>query len=447
MLHPGALRLLALLALLLGCAAPQSGSPRNLILISIDTLRPDMLGTYGYGRDTSPHLDALARRGVVFEAAYATAPWTLPSHASLLTGRYPSRLGMVWLDRKLPARVGTLATLLSEAGFRTAAFVNSVFLGSRHGLDRGFQDFRLVPEEFGRRAPSLVELGAARWIQSSSGPPFFLFLHYYDVHSDYASLPEYEERFVRPYRGNVNGSTEQLKQIKREGTELSEPDLAHLEDLYVAGIQQLDDGLGRLMTVLEAADLLEDTLLAVTSDHGEEFGERGGVEHGGSQHEELVRVPLLLAGPGIPSGRRVETPVSLVDLLPTLLSRLGVAAPGGLDGHDLSPLLRGAEVPAELRDRLIFSEADGRIGEDEPVTTAVRRGRYKLIEDRSADSLRLYDLDADPGEHRDVGDLHPDVFAELTRALGVFAASHEEAERVDLGPDEKEHLRKLGYAW
>lgn len=435
--------LAAAAVLLAGCGG--EAEPRNLLLISVDTLRPDLLGAYGYERSTSPAIDALAEEGVLFEDVMSPSPWTLPAHASLLTGVYPSRHGMKGHEARLPARLDTLASVLGDRGFRTAAVVNSHYVSAKYGLDRGFQDFHYVREAIGRVAPSEVGERARAWLRVRAAEPFFLFLHYYDVHSDYASLPRYERRFVRPYEGPANGTTGQLLRYREGEIELDPADARHLKDLYAAGIRQLDDGLARLRRTLEEEGLLERTLVVLTSDHGEEFLEHGGVLHGRKQHVESVRIPLVLRGPGLPEGRRIPTPASLVDVMPTLLSLLGVSSPPALDGRNLSPLF--GDAPTEgLRGRFLFGEADHNNAEHD-VTRAVRRGSFKLIYNRLSGRSELFDLAEDPGETRDVKAQQPEAARRLRAVLGRFLERETlPGEKAPaLTPDERERLEALGY--
>jgi arylsulfatase len=417
------------------------------VLVSIDTLRADMLGCYGYARPTSPALDALAARGVLFERAFSPAPWTLPAHTSLLTGLQPSRHGVVSHGVALAAGIPTLAEVLEARGFFTAGIVNSHNLGDRYGLHRGYASYDYVLEQERRVAPSQVEALALRWLERDPPEPFFLFLHFYDVHSDYRALPRYGRLFARAYDGPVDGSTQQLRRVRRGELELGPGAAGRLADLYAAGIRQMDDGLARLLASLDEHGLLDDTLLVVTSDHGEEFLEHGGVLHGRTQFDEVLRVPLVLSGPGLPRGRRVSEPVSLIDVLPTVLALLGVPAPEDLDGLDLRPLWTGG-ASAALRDRAFFGEADHGNQPDDR-TRSVRRGRFKLILDRPTGESRLYDLVADPRETRDVSAEHPVEAAALRRELD------DHLERTtprtppvplpDLERDDVERLRALGY--
>ena len=267
--------------------------PRNLIIVSIDTLRADRLGCYGNERPTSPAIDRIAGEGVVFDDASAPSPWTKPSHASLLTGLYPSRNGAVAMESDMREDVVHLASHLAGRGFQTLAVVNSMFL-NQHGLERGFQKLKYVPFVQGNRKSSPVTASAIEMLRKRDrGKPVFALVHYMDVHSDYLSLPKYEKMFVRPYEGFADGTTQQLYRFAAGQFDLEEKDAAHLLDLYDAGIRQVDDELARLFGFLEDDGLLDDTLLVVLSDHGEEFLEHGSVLHGHTQFQEVVRVPLI----------------------------------------------------------------------------------------------------------------------------------------------------------
>jgi arylsulfatase A-like enzyme len=436
-------RLLAasLLATLAACGREEP--PRLVVLISIDTLRADHLGLYGYARLTSPFLDTLALESTVFDEAMSTSPWTLPAHASLLTGLYPSRHGLISHERYLDSSLSTLAQLFSNAGYRTAAVVNSHNLSPVFGLDRGFQQYRYVEEVASRREPSSeITYQAMGWVREAGENRLFLFLHYYDVHSDYVSLPEHESEFLRLYEGIADGSTAQLAAHREGKVALSPTDAPNLIDRYDAGIRQMDREIGRFVEFLRERGLWERALFVLTSDHGEEFFEHGGVLHGQTQYQEVIRVPLLVRGPGVPGGGRVSTPVSLIDIAPTLLARAGIASPAGLDGFDVAPLWLES---GNLEDRVLFSEADHNNVEPD-ITRAARAGRFKLHFNRLSREYRLYDLARDGAEQEDLSTEEEKAFAALAEELDRFLANErEEAPVRTLSADEIEKLRSLGY--
>jgi arylsulfatase A-like enzyme len=439
-------RLSLAISLTLACLAcgGREERPRLVVLVSIDTLGADHLGLYGYERPTSPVLDALALESTVFEQVMSSSPWTLPAHATLLTGLYPSRHGLTSHERYLSSSLTTLAQLFSQAGYRTAAVVNSHNLGPEFGLDRGFQQYRYVEERAERREPSTEITGQGmEWVKGAGENSLFLFLHYYDVHSDYASLPEYETEFLRPYDGIADGSTAQLAAHLRGKVSLSPSDAPNLIDRYDAGIRQMDAEIGRFLDFLRERSLTEETLLMVTSDHGEEFFEHGGVLHGQTQYQEVLRVPLLLRGPGVPRGRRVPTPVSLVDVAPTLLALAGIVAPRGLDGFDIAPLW--SEGNRELEARYLFSEADHNNVEPD-ITRSVRYRRFKLHYNRLSRERKLYDLSRDPDERTDISGDEERAVAALWERLDRFLSSEKvEAPVRALSDEEIEKLRSLGY--
>ncbi len=459
--------------------------PRLVLLISIDTLRADHLGFYGYQRFTSPVLDGIAAEGTVFDDASATASWTLPSHASMLTGLFPLSDGVLSFRTRLPDEIPTIASILGKAGWETAAVVNVEWLKrENYGLTRDFEKYAWAESSLSRRSSNTwVTDQMLQWVDEIGDRPLFIFAHYYDLHTDYVAADAYEKLFLTPYDGIVDGTGWQLRQATLpeayiescqqnydperctfgdtfkiddsvEKLHLGPADVRRLKELYDAQIRQLDTELGRLFARLRERGLLDRTLLVVTADHGEEFAEHGSFEHSITAYQECVRVPLLLRGPGVPAGLRVSAPVSSVDIVPTILARTGVDAPASLEGRDLSPLLRGAD-DEPFRKRLLYVEAAGGIssdymsgGEFYPVYRSVRRGRYKLVLEARSGSSVLYDLATDPGEHTDVSASHPQVAAEL-REVAQKRYSVERARPeapVQIDAEDAARLRALGYA-
>jgi arylsulfatase A-like enzyme len=426
------------------CSDRGPARPPNVLLISIDTLRPDMLGCYGYDRPTSPTLDLLAGEGVLFENAFTTSPWTLPAHGSLLTGLYPRHHGATRESRALRRNIPTLGEILSKQGFSTMAIVNSHYVGRRYGFSRGFDEFVYVQEHMSEREPSEVVDTALSWLSNRREGPFFLLLHAYDVHSDYGALPEYERMFVLPYQGKIDGSTEQLLEIGRNTVDLDASDVDHLIDLYAAGIRQMDAELARLIEHLRATEELENTLIIVVSDHGEEFFEHGGLLHARTQYDEVIRIPLILRGPGVPRGHRIATPVSINDILPTTLALVGVQWDGAFDGMDVSRLWR-SEASDAARGRILFGEADQH-NEKPDITRYARYQRYKLIYNRLTRQSSLYDLRADPRERRDVSDAQPQIKQQLMNELQRFESVRMVGDPLPAIDEEtRRRLRALGY--
>jgi len=445
-----ALALLAIATAFGSSSAAPRREARNLILVSFDTLRADRLGCYGNARPTSPHFDELAGTGVLFEDASAAAPWTKPSHATLLTGLYPSRHGMTTMTSTLAADVVPIAAWLAQRGFRTAAIVNLGMLAT-HGFERGFDHVAASELPQGRRAGSTITDSAIEWLRGQGAKKrFFLFLHYMDLHSDYEAEPPYLAQFVRPYDGSLRGTTQELYRIAERKLHPSEADVSHLVDLYDASLRQTDEHLGRLIAFLTETGLLDTTLLVVTADHGEEFLDHGGVLHGQTQYQEVARVPLVLHGPGVVAGRRLADPVSLVDVVPTALGLLGLPAPEDVDGVPLHPLWQkpGHTLPA----RFLFFEADITFPPPAPgvvppgTRRAVRFGKYKLHYDIRTRQAQLYDLAQDPREMHDVRGAHPEIASVLLGRLTEYLARPEVASPGrELTDEQLEALRSLGY--
>ena len=473
-------------------AQPGFEGPRAIVLVSIDTLRADHLGLYGHERFTSPVLDEVARQGVVFEDASAPSPWTLPSHASMLSGLSPFEHGLVSAQRGLSSEVETLADWFNVAGWKTSAIVNTLFLRrEKHGITRGFEDYLAVKRsDYKQKEPSswVTDEAIAR-IQDQGEDPLFLFVHYYDVHADYTSLEAYEKVLVGPYEGSADGSAWQLmranfdpvhiegclaefdpdrceygsKEIPRridadmERVSFDGEDVRHLRELYDAGIRQMDTELGRLFSFLKETGRDQDTLIVVTSDHGEEFMEHGRVDHFLTMYQESLRVPLILSGPGIPDGERFGEPVSLIDIAPTVLSLADLPIPDRVEGRDLSALWRGGEA-FDWQERLLFGEASGGhehahwLPDVYPIYRSVREGRYKLVERKQGAELsfELFDLELDEGEQNNLYDEKPEVASRLIAYLSgrdqtQGGGAGPQGAEVELDAAEREELRALGY--
>ena len=443
---------LAIAALLLGtaCPSPPPADAPRLVVISVDTLRADRLGCYGYARPTSPNLDALAAAGTLVERVVAPSPWTLPSHVSLMTGLYPHRHGVKNHDHRLRTAIPTLAGRLGEAGLKTMGIVSSQHLTTRTGFPRGFAEFLYVPEwsvEPGKK-PVLrnpaepITDRALDWLaeRRDDEAPFFLFLHYYDPHSDYAPEPSYRERFVGPYEGPLDGSTDQLIDVRKGRRPITPEDARHVSDLYDAEIRQLDEALEPLFAYLDRSELAATTHVVVTSDHGEEFLEHGSVLHGRTYYDEVVGIPLLIRGPGVPAGHRDGRVASLVDVAPTVLALLGLE--GGIEaqGRDLSA---GWRDPTPDPGRTIFSEADW-MNEVPEAYRMARDPRYKLIRETRSGRSWLYDLETDPGERSPIDD--PSIRERLAAELDATKDGASPEAAAPLADPELERLKALGYA-
>jgi arylsulfatase A-like enzyme len=411
----------------------------NLLLISVDTLRPDHLSAYGYARETSPHLDALAADGVLFLSAIAQAPSTLPSHASLLTSLVPAHHGAsLKAERALPDGVTTLAEVLRERGYATVAFHGGGQVAAEFGLAQGFDTYQAVEGRFAQT------VAAARgWLEASAGRPFFLFLHTYETHAPYRPELRHLDLFDDGYAGDLPdwiGLEEHLMPINGFAgprRALGPADLAHVVDVYDAGIRSMDEALGELVAFLRETGLYERTLIVLTSDHGEELGERGFVGwHAHTLFDELLRVPLVVKLPGSAlAGARVARQVRSLDIAPSVLDVLRIPAPEPFEGISLFDPRAAGDAVSELA----WSQTEP--GARAPAATSLRTSRWKLY------GSRLYDLRADPGERTDVARRRSQLARRLSARRDEIAAeaAAPAARTAGLSEATRERLRELGY--
>lgn len=398
-------------------------SPRklNVLLITLDTTRADRLGCYGYSLAKTPVLDRLAKQGVLFERAYAPVPLTLPSHASMLTGLYPPEHGLRNNGQTaLPQGLPTLATELQAAGYETAAFVAAFVLDHKFGLQRGFQTYNddLSTADPGLdghhqyRDGSLVVGSAIRWLLPRSRKPFFCWVHLFDPHYPYLA---HEDQYGAEFKDRP----------------------------YDAELTYVDEQIDRLISTLRESGALEHTVIVVVGDHGESLGEHGELSHSMTVYDATLRVPLLVVSPGEnQAGHRVAEPVSLVDLTPTLLDRLGRRPLTQASGRSLRAALRGeplAPLPC-------YAETDEpyNAGHWSPLRALITV-QWKYIRSPKAE---LYDLVADPRELRNLATESPDQLQKLDRELSEWEERMNQrlAGNVALTDQERRVLTSLGYA-
>lgn len=428
----------------------------NLILLSLDTLRADHMGAYGYARETTPFIDRrLAGGGTLFERYVAAASSTRPSHMTMFTSLPPSVHGATENAgvRTLPPGATTLAELLRDGGFRTAAITENGAIDRSRGFGRGFDVY--VENRDSQSADMRtghVEQTFARglaWLERHRGERFFLFLHTYQVHNPFTPPPAYASFFTAPAP-----ALEPPPGLRADWDPL----------LYDREIRYTDDRVRELVASLEALGALENTLLVLTSDHGEAFLEHGFVAHGANVHHEVLNVPLIVVGPGVPAGRRVRAPVPMIDLMPTLLELVGVE-PGGREmGRSQAAVVLGGPEPENAGLRAIYGEAwatravraRGHEEIPQPTLSLELAGR-KLVRARTAGGFRyeLYDVQRDPAEEMDLYDDEPETVEELrqmllryeerTAALHAALGEARPEEAPDLDPRLEEKLRALGY--
>lgn len=433
-------------------------APPNLLLITIDTLRRDHCSVYGYVHDTTPYLRGIAEQGARFDLAYAPAPSTAPTHASILTGLYPPTHRLIQNGLDLGESNQTLAEILAAQQYQTAAVVSSFVLHSQFGFDQGFahyeDDFEAsestarleaweghaVAAGFDRPADAATRR-AIRWLWEERDPkrPFFLFVHYFDPHAPYRAPRPYDRRFPAPGPDPGAGPPGSL---------------AFGESVrnYDGEIAFTDREIGRLLESLERLGLADHTLLVVTADHGEGLMDHGHMGHGLSLHEELVRVPLLLRWPGqILPGRRYAEPVELVDIVPTVVDLIGATRVANrFQGRSLAALLRGQRSPEPNRPvywvRRPFTKDFVEGIRVKGSLSGVRQGKWKLVEATEPPRRELYDLETDPRER--VNRLHdrPDVAARLGDVLAEWRRGQPAAGPTSgLSDSVRRALQALGY--
>jgi len=446
----------------------------SVVIFLIDTLRADRLGTYGYSRMTSPQMDALATRGVVFEQCNAPAPWTLPSVVSLLTSTFPCEHGVVVDGQKTARSLEPLAWRLKRVGYATASFYANAYAGVMSGLDRGF-DHRLSK-------PAISGEDVGPWLDGLGGRPFFLYIHNIEPHNPYNAPDRLVQLFGRVPPGTKHAARRRLLQYRQltrvdfaagrpVGTtdNTAEQDramrrIAELQDdinvLYDAAVRQADENLGSVIEALRRRGLWDQTLFIVLSDHGEEFGERGGWQHDQSVYEELVRVPLIVRFPGGRfAGGRISEVVTLVDILPTIFDYLGRRdLSSGCRGRSLVPLIRGEPLGGP-EEPIVTSVRINRKKYYRPyrqtrgdVNVVVRRGAWKGIWNVDVQTFELYDLSRDPAERSSATSQEPELAATMHRyaqdwlercRLSGGQATPSGVEGLD--EDTLESLRSLGY--
>jgi choline-sulfatase len=397
-------------------AAPPAGSAssaRNVLVITIDTLRADRVGAYGYSAARTPTLDAVARAGVRFDAAYATAPITLTSHASLMSGRYPPGHRARHNGMRVDPATPTIAATLAQQGFATAAFIAAFPLDRRFGLNKGFQTYsdRMPRGDDGRpaneRPGRAVVDEAIDWLGSHRQQRFFVWVHLFEPHAPYGN-PRIRDDARRPA-------------LVRYDEEIAEADRQA----------------GRLIEAL--GDARQNTLIVAAADHGEAFGEHGEISHSVFTYDTTLRVPLLLTGPGIPAGRTVTETVSLIDVAPTIAARTGITH-FDADGVDLSPALTGGSLPA----RTLYAESFAPLLDFgwSPLRS-LRDARWKYI---AAPKPELYDLRSDPGESRNLVSSEPARAADFARRTDAISIATLPSDATAVDREARARLQALGYA-
>jgi arylsulfatase A-like enzyme len=427
----------------------------NVLFLLIDTLRADQLGVYGASPSPSPTLDRLASRGTVFDVAVAQSSWTMPAVASIFTGLHPRSHGAVGLDAAAPATHAGAGTLLPDAlvtmaevaegaGISTFGVSTNLLIDRATNLAQGFETFTLLP--FNGRARNYVSAPVVnrrlgKWLRRARGFRFFAYLHYMEPHGPYT--PPAARRPAPPEGISADLAEGWVRDVamavnERRMSPPSPATIAYLMALYDGDIRSWDDAFAALLRRLDAAGLLEHTIIVVTADHGEEFLEHGNLTHGEHVYEETLRIPLVIAGPGIPAQRRTDV-AQQIDLLPTVAALLGAPPPAGLPGRDLFATDRSDGVISEI----VAGFGDRSAGRG---TVALRTARWKLIRAPVAPD-QLYDLSQDPHERTNVAARMPETVSLLAARLArATAAAAPPPRAYATDPGLRERLQQLGYA-
>lgn len=429
----------------------------DVVVLSIDTIRADALGSYGSTKNLTPHLDALAAKGVRFDDTIAPMATTFPSHSSMFTGLYPRAHGVRWNGHSLAEEHLTMAELLQKDGYATGAFVSYKAMVARGGLDQGFdvvsdETIAAGPKTHEERIRSGAEVNRLAFEYfdtqvADSGKPMFLWLHYFEPHSPYP-MTEYAKERLGDYDGPLadGADVEEFFGLGQKKNRTEEA-VRVMQDLYDGRVKDTDDLVGELLAGLEERGRLDNTIFVVIGDHAQLLGEHGRYGHGSILWQDVLQIPFFIIDPRDTAASVVSQRVSLVDMMPTLLEMLGKEVPGGMQGRSLVPALEGKAMEdyvyfAEVRianPRQVRAEGQGE-------SVAAFEGSYKLV--LEGERISLYHLDDDPEE---ATPLALEEHAELVAKLRPLANYHKQmpvgsiTESEEMSPEMLEELQALGY--
>jgi len=454
------------------CSSAAAGSHPidQVIMIIVDSLRPDFLSCYGSERVQTPHIDRLAADGVRFRTAISAAPWTLPSVSSILTGLPADAHMTVTASARLPDSVRTVAEQMRAAGFHTAAIVHNAYLSDQQNVDQGFSEYSQYPrpmlagstvgEELLERLPfgpgrpdrTTAEIAdeAISWLEEHQEETFFLWVHIFDPHMPYAPERDYLPDREGPV--SIGDAFDDLRAVRGGYFAPDHEEREWIRELYAAEVRYVDENIGRIVAALKRMGLYDPSLILFLSDHGEEFWEHDGFEHGHTLYEEVLRVPLIVKLPRRQAaGRVVSHAVTTESVAPTLLDLCGIAREKSKDdAAGLSVHWAGVDSLNSVWGRPIYSTGQLYYADHE----AILFGRHKYIVSRVDGAEELYDLKADPGETVSIAPQKPEL---LDRARRHLAAHHQRAQRLrerlgisgteqtELDPGTIRRLRSLGY--
>ncbi len=418
----------------------------NVILIGIDTLRADHLSCYGYKRKTTPFIDEFAKESVVFENAFSTTSWTLPSFMSILTGLYLSSHKVVTPENKLHSSFITLAEIFKNQGYKTAGFVSAPFLKKNFGFVQGFDVYNEatsspthIESHKDITSPQITKL-VLNWLHKNKNKRFFLFIHYWDPHYDYIPPPPYDKIFDPYYTGTIDGTD--IENSKKIHPGMDERDLQHIIALYDGEIRWTDFHIGKLFSELKRLNLYKNTLIIIVADHGEEFLEHNGKGHRRTLYNEVIHVPLILKLPYSSKNKYVKSPVSTIDILPTILEVLNITPPVEIEGKSL---LLYIHADKENFDREIYSE----LYEERKEKIALIYYPYKLIYNISFKKFEMYNIQKDAFEKKNLINVFPQIANRLRGKLFDWYKSRifntSKTSKTKLDEETLQQLKSLGY--
>jgi len=433
---------------------------KNILLIVLDTVRADRLGCYGNTEGITPQIDKFAQNSFVLENAFSHSPWTLPSIASLLTSNYPAQHGaggFLGEFKVLPPSALTLAELCRKAGLATAAVVNVFFLTEKFGMTQGFDTVNAFVSHSNRdtRRAGPTTQAALNWIDKNKSKPFFLFVHYFDPHLVYDPPQPFRGQFAAPRDKDTTdfifGTVEDIMDLRQNQTAPTPGKIQRLKKLYNGEIAYTDSQVGKLIQGISKQGLDKNTIIIITADHGEEFLEHNGFEHGHTLYDELLHVPLIIRTPDIMTPKqssdtaqrpsRISATVRLIDVAPTVCELADIKISSGFSGKSIRPLLEGIKEAG----RPVLSQGNmwG------PSGVAWRKDGMKIIIQSSKPEVQLFDVSLDPAEKENLADLKPEVTktlrGDLHLILKKLSLKQKNQISPQLTPEEIERLRSLGY--
>ncbi|MFW6139872.1 MAG: sulfatase [Acidobacteriota bacterium] len=436
----------------------------NVILISIDTLRADHLGCYGYDRNTSPNIDSLASEGALFLHPFSSSPWTLPSHVSIMTSLYSIHHQVYYSQEKMDSSFSTLADLLRKNNFFTTAFTGGGFVSAHYGFSKGFDAYyEGRGGVFHLNSAELIYESFSNWIDHNQGKRFFLFLHTYQPHNPYVCPHPYNTQFL-----DKDAKWEHLNLLGYLGGKqgiyknLPEEEKKNAVSLYDGEIRYLDENLiGPLIEKLKQTGLYHKTMIVFTSDHGEEFFDHGAWDHGHSLYNESIRVPLIIKFPRDKfKGKKIKASLSQVDIMPTILDEMRIDYSDLImDGKSLFPLLKGKEKG----DRVFLSDFGSNVLRSHiPQKISMNKGSYKLILNKKfsqndlsffaapppeTETVELFDILSDPQEKNNIAQKHPHISKSILEKIDrIYSqAKKRKTEKTEINERLKKQLKALGY--